>query len=68
MHEVIQLILNFLYNKNMFLSMKVHVHWMKLVKNEIIKKFQSFEILKEKLIRQRIHFKNHFQWVQNVKF
>jgi hypothetical protein len=25
------------------LSMKVHVHWMNLMKNQIMKKFQSFE-------------------------
>ncbi len=40
----------------MFLSMKVHVHWVKLVKNQIIQKFQGFQILKEKATRQRIHF------------
>ncbi len=56
MHEVIQLILNFLYNKNMFLSMKIHVHWVKLVKNQIIKKFPNLQILKEKASRQMIHF------------
>ncbi len=51
--------------------MKVHVHWMNLMKNQIIQKFQSLEILNKKPIRQRIHFKNHLikrnvQWVQNV--
>ncbi len=70
MHKVMQLISNFLYNKNMFLSMKVHVHWMNLMKNQIIQKFQSFEI-KEKAARQRILVFNHLtkknvQWVQNV--
>ncbi len=40
-------------------SMKVHVHWMNLMKNEIIQKFQSFEILNEKVTRARIHLKNH---------
>jgi hypothetical protein len=54
----------------MFLSMKVHVHWMNLMKNQIIQKFQSFEI-KEKAARQRILVFNHLtkknvQWVQNV--
>ncbi len=39
--------------------MKVHVHWMNLMKNEIIQKFQSFEILNEKVTRARIHLKNH---------
>jgi len=36
-------------------SMKVHVHWMNLMKNQIIQNFQSIEILKEKAIMQRIH-------------
>jgi hypothetical protein len=40
-------------------SMKVHVHWMNLLKNQIIQKFQSLKILKEKIAKQRIHFKNH---------
>jgi len=52
-------------------SMKLHVHWMTLIKNQIIQKFQSFEILKEKVTRHMIHFLNHLiknyvQWVQNV--
>jgi len=71
MHEVIQLISNFLYNKNLPRSMKVHVHWMNLLKSQIIQKFQSLEILKEMVARQRIHLKNHLikknvQWVHNV--
>jgi len=71
MHKVIPLISNFLYNKNMPSFMKVHVHWMNLMKNQIIQKFQSFEILKERIARQRVHFLNHLiktyvQWVQNV--
>jgi hypothetical protein len=42
------------------LSMKVHVHWMILIKKQIIQNFQSFEILKKKkAARQMIHFKNH---------
>jgi len=50
-------------------SMKVHVHWM--MKNQIIQKFQSLEILKKKARRQRTYFLNHLiknyvQWVQNV--
>jgi hypothetical protein len=52
-------------------SMKVHFHWMNLMKNQIIQKFQSLEILKERAARQKTHFKNHLiknyvQWVQNV--
>jgi hypothetical protein len=38
------------------LSMKVHVHWINLMKNQIIQKFQSLEILKERDVRQRVHF------------
>jgi hypothetical protein len=37
--------------------MKVHVHLMNLMKNQIIQKFHSFEILKERARRQRIHLK-----------
>ncbi len=37
MHKVIQLILNFLYNKNMPPSMKVHIHWMNLMKKNHVK-------------------------------
>ncbi len=39
--------------------MKVHVHWMNLMKNQIIQKFESLEILKERATRQRTHFKKH---------
>jgi hypothetical protein len=40
--------------------MKVHVHWIKLMKNQIIQKFQSVEILKENVTSwQRIRFVNH---------
>ncbi len=53
MHKVIRLISNFLHNKNMPPSMKVHVHWMNLMKNQIKQKFQSLEILKEKVARQK---------------
>jgi hypothetical protein len=49
MHKVIQLILNFLYNKNVPPSMKIHVHWMNLMKNQIKQKFHGLEILKERL-------------------
>jgi hypothetical protein len=59
MHKVIQLISNFLYNKNMPTSMKVHVHWMNLMKNQIIQKFQSFEIFIKRATKQRTHLKNH---------
>jgi hypothetical protein len=39
--------------------MKVRVHWMNLMKNQIIQKFQSLEILKERARGQGIHFLNH---------
>ncbi len=40
-------------------SMKIHVHWMSLMKNQIKQKYQSIETLKEKVVRQKTHFKNH---------
>jgi hypothetical protein len=48
MRKIIQLIPNFFYNKNMLPSLKVHIHWMNLMKNQIIQEFQSLENLKEK--------------------
>jgi len=71
MHKLIQLISIFLYNKNMPTSMKVHVHWMNLMKNQIIQNFQSLEILKERVARRKTNLKNqliknYVQWVQNV--
>ncbi len=71
MHKIIQLISNFLYNRIMSPFMKVHVHWMNLMNNQIIQNFHSFEILKEKVKRERILFltiwkKIYVQWVQNV--
>jgi hypothetical protein len=41
------------------LSMKLHVHWMNLMKNQVSQKFQSLEVLEEKVTRQRTHFINH---------
>jgi hypothetical protein len=59
-HKVIELISKFLYNKNMTPStIQVHVHYMNLMKNQILQNFQSLEILKERATRQRIHFLNH---------
>ncbi len=43
MHKVIQLISNFLYNRNMPPFMKVHVHWMELDEKPSHTKFQSLE-------------------------
>jgi hypothetical protein len=51
-----QLISIFLYNETMPPFMKVHVHWVKLMKNQIIQKFQSLKMLKERVARQKIHF------------
>jgi hypothetical protein len=59
MHKVIQLISNFLCNKIMPPFMEVHAHRMNLMKNKIIQKCQSCEILKGRVTRQRIHFFNH---------
>jgi hypothetical protein len=56
MHKIIQLISNFWYNKNMPPSMKVHVHWMNLIKNNYFIFFKNGEILKERAARQRTHF------------
>jgi hypothetical protein len=44
--------------------MKVHVHWMNLMKNQVIQKIQSLEILKEKATRRMIHFLNH--WIKKL--
>jgi hypothetical protein len=59
MHKIKQLISNFLYNKNLSSSTKACVQWMNLMKNQIIQKLQSLEILKERVGRQRTHFFNH---------
>jgi sulfur relay (sulfurtransferase) DsrC/TusE family protein len=72
MHKIIQLISNFFNHKNISPSIKVHAHWMNLVKTQIIQKVQSFEIFKKRATKQRTHFfnnltkKNYVQWVQNV--
>ncbi len=55
MHKVIQLILDFLYNKNMPLSMKIYVHYINLMKTKSYKNFKVFETLKGRVIRKRIH-------------
>jgi hypothetical protein len=43
MHKVIQLISNFFLQQKLPLFMKVHVHWMNLMTNQIIQKCQNFE-------------------------
>jgi len=42
-------------------SMKLHVHWMNLMKNQMKEKFQfqNLEILKIRATRERTHFLNH---------
>jgi hypothetical protein len=57
MQKIIHLISNFLCNKNMTPFMKVH--WMNLMKHQIIQKFQSLEILKEMATRQNTQFFNN---------
>jgi hypothetical protein len=59
MHKIMQLISKKMYNKSMPPSMKLHVHYMNMMKNQIIQKFQNLEILKEKVARKRTHFINH---------
>jgi hypothetical protein len=60
MHKVIQFFSIFFYKENMPRSMKIHVHRMNLMKNQIIKKIQNLEILKERVARQKkLIFKNH---------
>jgi hypothetical protein len=47
------------YNKNVPPFIKIHVHWMNLMKNQIIQKNLSFENLNKRATMQRIHLKNH---------
>jgi hypothetical protein len=52
-------------------SVRVHVHWMNLMKIQFIQKFQSFENLKERVTMQRIHVFNHLTkklWLRGSKF
>ncbi len=57
MHKIIQFISKKLYNKNMPLSMKVHVHWMNLMKNQIIQKFKSWNFEKKGFKAKDLFFK-----------
>jgi hypothetical protein len=59
MHKVIQLIPKFLHKKNISLSMKIYVHYMNLMKYQIIQNFQSLQIWKEKATSQKDFFLNH---------
>jgi hypothetical protein len=60
MYKVIQLISIFLYSKKHAPSMKVHVHWMNLMKNQIIQKFQSLEILKKRATKKKTQYLKPF--------
>ncbi len=51
----------FLCNKNMSPSMKIHVQYVNLMKNQIIRKIQSFEILRETTTRQKNLFFSHLE-------
>ncbi len=46
--------------------MKILVHWVNLMKNQILQKFQSLEILEERATRPRIFFKKPFG--KNIMF
>jgi hypothetical protein len=56
---MMQLISNFLYRKTMFPFMQLHVHYVNLMKKQIICKFQSFEILKQRVVREIIRLLNN---------
>jgi hypothetical protein len=56
MHKIIQLISKFLYHKNMPLLMKVHVHYINLMKNQIIQKFQNLKIFEGKSRKEEDFF------------
>ncbi len=47
-YKIMQLISNFLYKKKMFPSMQIHVHYVNLMKQQFISKFQKHEILNQK--------------------
>jgi hypothetical protein len=64
MHKIIQLISNFSYNKNMPLSMKVHVHWMNLMKNQIKGERKGCKA-KDSYFKP-FDKKNYVKWVQYV--
>jgi hypothetical protein len=34
-------------------SVKVHVHWMNLMKNQIVQKFQSLQILEKRSLQSK---------------
>jgi hypothetical protein len=59
MYKVIQLISNFLYNKNMPPFYESTCSLDQLDKKPNHTKCQSLKILKEKTARQRAHFLNH---------
>jgi len=56
MYKVIQLISNFLDNKNMPPSMKIYVHWMNWMKNQIIQQCQILKFSKKGLQGKGLFF------------
>jgi hypothetical protein len=54
MHKCHTINLKLLYNKNMSFSIEVHVHYVNLMKIQIIQKCQSLEILKKGLQGKRL--------------
>jgi DNA modification methylase len=59
MHKMMQLISNVWCKKNMLPFMQIHVHYVNLMKKKITWKFQSFEILKQKVAREMIPLVNN---------
>jgi hypothetical protein len=59
MHKMMQLISNILCKKNMLPFMQLHVHYVNLMKNKSTWKFQSFEILKQRIAREMIPLLNN---------
>jgi hypothetical protein len=61
MHEMMQLTLDFLYIKNMFPFMQLHVHYVNLMKKNQMK-IQSFKILKQRAAREMIYLLNNLDY------
>jgi hypothetical protein len=57
MHKIMQLISNFLYENKMPPFMELHVYYVNFMK--ITWKFQSLEILTQKVAREMIYFLNN---------
>ncbi len=46
--------------------MKIHVHWMNLMKNQIVQKFEGMGYKANDSFLKPFDKKNYVQWVQNV--